>query len=417
METIMLLCEADSPRANLVRETLEKEYTLIECHTMVDADTTIQHEFEQLACVIIDSPSDKEGVEYILQYIGKRSNYMFNVPVLILTDAEHVDNDTLFLNPPVVDLLFSVDSEKVMLTRIKNIIKAANSTSFEDFSNMLTALPSLIYLKDREGRYAFCSQHWHHLQGKYKTIRGLTDFDIRKDKNNAALARKSDLEVIESGKGRNYIIKEVDEEGTDYLQIIKEPLKDENDEVYGIIAIINNVTESELLKQELREKSITDTLTGLYNRAYFEELTNWQSKDLEFPITIISADCDGLKDINDKFGHAAGDQYICYARDALKRGLPKRAVIFRMGGDEFLAIVPNTTKAQAKKLVEKINKAVPLFKNKHFALKLSVGSFTLGARKNSIENAVILSDEDMYRVKKEHKAKEKKEIIDNKKLG
>ena len=406
MEKLLIVCDENSPRVNLIEEYLEKEYNVTKCSVM-EAEELVQHEFDKITCIIVDDPHGKQGLEYILEYIKHRNNYMFSVPVLLLTDPEHVDNDVLFLKPPVVDLVFANDSERIVLTRIKNIINASKSASFDDFSNMLTALPSLIYLKDREGRYAFCSQHWHHLEGKYTSIRGLTDFDIRKDKKNAAIARQSDLEVIESGKGKSYIIKEVDETGTDYLQIIKEPLKNENDEVYGIIAIINNVTNEELLKQKLREQSITDPLTGLYNRVYFEELTNWESKDMEFPITIISADCDGLKEINDNFGHAAGDQYICYARDALKRALPKRAVLFRMGGDEFIAIVPNTTKAQAAKLVEKINKVIPLFKNKHFALKLSVGHFTLGSHRNSIENAVKLSDEDMYRVKREHKKNKK----------
>ena len=340
--------------------------------------------------------------------LSRLTSSLFNLPVLILSDQEHIDNDSLFLKAPVVDVVFADEPERVILTRISNVIKAANSTSFDDFSDMLKVLPSLVYLKDREGRYAFCSQRWHHLNYEGKSIRGLTDFDIRKDKNNAAIARQSDLEVIESGKGKSYIIKEVDETGTEYLQIIKEPLKDLNDEVYGIIAIINNVTEEELLRQELRKKSITDPLTGLYNRVYFEELTNWESTDLEFPITIISADCDGLKEINDKFGHLAGDQYICYARDALKKALPKRAILFRMGGDEFVAIVPNTSKAQAKELVDKIDKVIPSYSNKDYMLKLSVGCYTLTSSKTSIENAIMLSDEDMYRNKKEHRCNHNK---------
>ena len=136
---------------------------------------------------------------------------------------------------------------------------------------MLTALPSLIYLKDKDGRYAFCSQHWHHLNTD-ESIRGKTDFDIRKDKNNAQIARNSDLKVINSGKGTSYIIKEEDEEGIDYLQIIKEPLKNDKGEVTGIIAIINNITNEEILRQELRRKSITDQLTGVNNREYFHEV-------------------------------------------------------------------------------------------------------------------------------------------------
>ena len=138
--------------------------------------------------------------------------------------------------------------------------------------------------------------------------------------------------------------------------------------------------------------------------------TNWQGQDLHFPLTIISADCDGLKQINDKFGHASGDEYICYARDALRDGLPKNSFLFRMGGDEFLAIVPSTSKEAAKKIISNINEAIKKYKNDKFALNLSVGSYTIGRHKTSIESAVIHSDEEMYKVKKEHKKFNKQKL-------
>ena len=131
---------------------------------------------------------------------------------------------------------------------------------------------------------------------------------MRKSKENARIAREADMKVISSGRGSNYVIKEEDDEGIDYLQIIKEPVKNEKGEVTGIIAIVNNVTDSELLKQELRKKSITDPLTELYNRYYYEELEAEYKNKMTIPITVISADCDGLKRINDKYGHAAGDK-------------------------------------------------------------------------------------------------------------
>ena len=353
--------------------------------------------------MIIDNPSRKEGIKDILDYIKDKNNYMFSLPVLILTNRENYFEDCKYLKKPVEDVFLDVDIKKVILHRIDNAIKSANSTSFDSFSGMLKVLPSLVYLKDKQGRYAFCSQQWHHLIDQSKSIRGLTDFDIRKDKENARIARESDLAVINSGKGKSYIIKEVDEEGTEYLQVIKEPLKNEKGDVDGIIAIINNVTTEELLRQQLREKSITDQLTGLYNRFYFEELSHFQNHELEYPIAIISADCDDLKKINDEFGHAAGDQYIRYACEVLVESLPKGSDIFRMGGDEFLAIVPKTNKAQADKYLLDINKNIEKYKNDKFALKLSVGCHTIIKKGESIENAVILSDKEMYKVKKEHK--------------
>ena len=173
--------------------------------------------------------------------------------------------------------------------------------------------------------------------------------------------------------------------------------------MYGIIALINNVTESELLRQELREKLIKDPLTGLYNRLYFEELIHQENPNLEYPLTIISADCDDLKKINDEFGHHAGDIYICYARDALLENLPKGSYLFRMGGDEFIAMVQNTNIEQAKQIVDGINESINKFRNPQFELKMSVGSWTLMDKSISLEGGVAKSDEEMYKAKKQHK--------------
>jgi diguanylate cyclase (GGDEF)-like protein len=186
---------------------------------------------------------------------------------------------------------------------------------------------------------------------------------MRKSKENARIAREADMKVISSGRGSNYVIKEEDDEGVDYLQIIKEPVKNEKGEVTGIIAIVNNVTDSELLKQELRKKSITDPLTELYNRYYYEELEAEYKNKMTIPITVISADCDGLKRINDKYGHAAGDKYICFARDAIQESLPEKSYLFRMGGDEFVAVIPGMKSYDAAILTKEIVKNSKKYKN------------------------------------------------------
>ena len=404
MEKIVFLSDENSSRIKQLYEILLKDYEILLVHDKNGIMSLLNQSFDDLSVLIVDNPSAQNSIDETLELIKDKNNYMFSLPVLVLTDLENMEKDDKYLHNPVVDIIFFNDTPEIAMRRVKNAVTLANSTSFDAFSEMLTVLPSLVYLKDRRGRYAFMSQKLHHLYSTVKSVRGKTDFDVRKDKHNAELAREADLEVIKTGKGKSYIIKEEDEEGVEYLQVIKEPLK-KNGDVYGIIAIINNVTEEELLRQQLREKSITDQLTGLYNRAYFEEMTNWEGKDLKFPITIISADCDGLKRINDVFGHLAGDQYIRYATDAIKESLPKKAVVFRMGGDEFLAVVPETDKEEAKALVDKINKSISKYKNKDFTLSLSVGSHTIRGHEDSIEKGVKLSDKEMYKVKKEHKSK------------
>ena len=413
MDKIGFLFDIKSSRTNFLLDVLKDEYEIIIVHSLGEAITLFDKSFKELAAFIIDRPSDKRHIDDLLNEIAKRNTFMFALPVLLLTGQESSYKDEKYLSDLAVAMINEGDGKQTVIRRIKNSIKFTNSASFDEFSKMLKVLPSLVYLKDIDGRYAFCSQNWHHLENPKESIRGLTDFDVRKNKKNAEIARQSDLKLIESGVGTSYIIAEDADKGdgsVEYFQIIKEPLKDDKGKVNGIIAIINNVTDQELLRRELRQKSITDQLTGLYNRAYFEELAEtYKSDESMYPFTIITADCDGLKKINDRFGHAAGDKYICFARDAIKESLPENSYLFRMGGDEFIAVIPRMRAYDAAKVVKEIVKNAEKYKTAQYRLKLSAGSYTILKKGMTVEGATALSDKAMYKMKREHK-KGKKEI-------
>ena len=405
MNKVVFAYTEETSRSEYLINLLKDDFDLVLAKSCDEITEILHNAFDSLEALIIDHPADKPDIGRLFDYVSKFNNYMFTLPIIVLSEQSMVEEDDKYLSDLVVGMILKGESKRVVLQRIKNTIKFSNSASFDDFSSMLKALPSLIYLKDTRGRYAFCSKNWHHFYGERNTIRGLTDFDVRKNKDNARIAHESDKKVIESGKGTSYVIKEDDDEGVEYLQIIKEPLKDKKGKVTGIIAVINNVTEEEILRQDLRHKSITDQLTGLYNRVYFEELKQKTENNKVIPTTFVSADCDGLKKINDKYGHASGDEYICYARDALLESLPNESYLFRMGGDEFVAVIQGMKSYDANILVKNIIKNSLKYKNNKFQLKLSVGSYTLTRSGISIEGAVALSDKAMYKMKREGKKK------------
>ena len=411
MLSVLFVYNSKTSRTEYLKGILSKEYSVLEAHTYEEAFEMLEKmSFNDVAALIIDYPSRFDRFNDLKTYVEGRSSYMFNLPIVLYTDVAHISEDDKCLDENIVGVFLAEESEKIILKRMGGVIKFANSSSFDEFSDVLKVLPSLIYLKDAKGRYAFCSQNWHHLnpENRNQVIRGKTDLEIRKDKKNAEIAMNADRKVIESGKGMNYVIKEEDdEEGLDYLQIIKEPIKDKDGKVTGIVAIINNVTDSELLKEELRIKSITDQLTGCFNRTYFDEVSKRCEGNYKVPLTLITADCDGLKQINDKYGHAAGDKYICFARDAIKEALPEVSYLFRMGGDEFLAVIPYMSQYDAAVLVKQIMKNSKKYKCKEFSLKMSVGGYTVTKKDAVIDTAVAMSDRAMYKMKRSHKAKQK----------
>ena len=362
---------------------------------------------EDVSVIIVEHPSQQEDVQELIDFINHRNNYVFSIAVLILTDDSTMEEDCRFLGGAVVDCIEKPFHPAVIQNRIQNAETLINSVSFAEFARMLKVLPANIYLKDANGKYVFSSQTWHHLDTAGDpswSIRGKTDLDIRKDKENARLAMESDKEIIRTGIGTSYIIEENDEE-QEFLQLIKEPLFFEDGRVRGIIALINNVTEQELMRRKLKEQSIHDTLTGVYNRTYLDEYIQELRQKNQYPISVISADCDNLKYINDTYGHMAGDKYICFCVELMQKTLPSKSSIFRTGGDEFVIFLPQTSADETMILIEKMKQGASAYTLKNYPLSVSFGYAVASDENESIVKLIKVSDNDMYQDKRKKKNK------------
>lgn len=339
----------------------------------------------------------QEDIRKAVEFM-KDSERLISIPILIYTDKENATDGFACLGSGVIDCITKPFISKIIKNRISNAIVFTDSLTFYGIEKMLKQLPSNIFLKDNECRYVFATKYWHHLKKADDTnwsIRGKTDPEIRKDKQNAIEGQKKDLEIIETGRGTTYTI-EINADGVqEFFQIIKQPLFNEEGAVTGIVGLINNVTEYELLKKKLREQAITDALTGLYNRAYLDEFIK-NHKDDCYPLAIISADCDGLKEINDTYGHTAGDEYIKATVSLFKMVLPQECILFRMGGDEFLALLPSVSEEKALLLVKQLKDNQKQFRIENRPLSISFGVSVVNSRADSIYMCITDSDRNMY---------------------
>lgn len=338
-----------------------------------------------------------EDINNAIEYIKSTQN-IISIPILIFSDKIDSADRFTCLKSGVFDCISKPYVSDIVKNRVANAIAFTNSMTFYGIEKILKQLPSNIFLKDHECRYIFATKYWHHLKKSDDpnwSIRGKIDPDIRKDKHNAIEAHKRDLEIIETGKGMTYTI-EINEDGIqEFFQIIKQPLFNEKGLVTGIIGLINNVTEYELLKKMLKEQAETDELTGLYNRSYLREFIKTHSDD-RYPLSIISADCDGLKKINDTYGHTAGDEYIKAAVSLFKTVLPQESIMFRVGGDEFVIMLPSTSKAEALLAVKQLKDKEKLFFIESQPLSISFGVSTMNSRMDDFHMCIAESDRNMY---------------------
>lgn len=383
-----------------LRRILSDEYNILIAKDMAAAEDILKQDKTPVSAFLIHADL-RDDIHRAVEFI-KDGNRLISIPILIYADENPPADSFDCLGSDVFDCITKPYLSSVVKNRIANAIAFTDSMSFYGIEKILKELPSNIFLKDNECRYVFATKYWHHLNHADDpdwTIRGKTDPEIRKDKENALEAHKKDLEIIKTGKGAIYTI-EINEDGIqDFLQVIKEPLLNENGCVTGIIGLINDVTETELLKQKLREQAITDEMTGLYNRAFLDEFVKTHDDDC-YPLAIISADCDGLKAINDTYGHVAGDDYIKAAVNLFKMVLPPERMLFRMGGDEFLVLLPGTSEETAQRLVEQLKEKQKQFQVKDKQLSVSLGLSVMNSRADNFHTRFTESDQNMYLEKK-----------------
>lgn len=176
------------------------------------------------------------------------------------------------------------------------------------------------------------------------------------------------------------------------------PILDTKGNITGAVLVFRDCTEKKQAQSEISYLSYHDQLTGLYNRHFFEEALKRLDTKRHWPLSLAMFDVNGLKLTNDAFGHQTGDKLLQIVAETINSMCREDDIISRIGGDEFILLLPKTSYAETEAIINRIYRELEQTSLNDIVISVSVGWET----KNSDEDIMEVyarAEEHMYRKK------------------
>ncbi len=395
----ILLMIKDRQNLRLLKELLQKEYQVV---IWKSEDELLE---QSIDLVLVDDYF-LHNFENTLQEIRNREKPVY-LPILLLTSQSN--NSFLYkqLQAIVTDLIRTPVTKVLLRTRIESMLHIRRLSLESDqryhelaekspvgicilhSQNIVYANPAFMGLCGEVHQDIFMMPF---LKFVYKSDKYRVKRLFRNNQNN----KMEELRILNGND-----IRWVEASFTNIIYKDKE----------SILIMVLDITEKKRTEEEIKYLIFHDKLTGLYNRNFFEEEINRLDTKRQLPLSIIMGDVNGLKLVNDAFGHQTGDLLLKRIGNIIKKVCRKEDIIARWGGDEFLILLPKTPYEVGEKICNRIREACIQAQNKPIQLSMAIGIATKDKPDVEVKDTLKKAEDRMYKNKLVHNESTRNSII------
>ena len=280
------------------------------------------------------------------------------------------------------------------------------SDSLQYSNSLIEAFPDPVFVISREGVLLDCQGDSKSLFFSREHFLGKKIVDVLPPEI-AKQAMEAIQEALLTGNMQKIEYQWSRDQQTEFYELHVAQWYDEK-----LIAITRNITESGNYIREIEYANFHDQLTGLFNRSYFDKKSKELIKTENHPISIIISGLNGLKMINDSFGHAQGDAMIQKYADILRETIGQDQLNCRISGDEFVAILLHTDEEKIKQLIMTVMRKCSEERVNNVDLSVAFGYAVIDEDNFSFQKAMKIAEDHMYQNKLYASSSRRSETID-----
>lgn len=352
-----------------------------------------------------ENPVDRQNLVILITDCGSIENkdYVFcrknGRPLTGLLSARSI---TLYGEEHLLSVVRDITSRKKMEEKLRE--------NEEKYRFLTENSSDVIWHINKSYRIDYISPADEKIRGfKREEVFGQTIWNIFKPEGVKLIREKIEHHhhVEKVGDNTNITRFEIEQQCKDggwiWTEITAAPHYDNQGNLIGYHGISRDISEQKLLLEQLQRQATIDELTQVSNRAHFMTLAEKEiqrAKRYHHPVSLIIFDFDGLKGINDTYGHLAGDRALATFAKIVRTLIREVDILGRFGGDEFLLLLPETEIHDAKHVLDRIqnvSSASPIvFQGEKFNISISAGVAGLQEWTDSLNDILNRADIDLY---------------------